>query len=586
VFSQLSGGGIRHLAAAVILLLVGCTQDGSEAPRAEDAARSFFDAWSQRNAIDMVAAFDQESRREWSAAEVETLLEESFDPSIVETLIVDGDGPVDEPDVADGETPNAGAMARVPYSLTFDFVGIERPATLEGGSLELTYQAEEGAWKVSWAEELLWPGIGTRASAFEIRSELPKRAPILDRDGKKLARGSGASRSYPYGALAGSTVGHVEPVGRKALRDEGSGYEAGDLMGGSGLEAGLEERLAGKPATIVSVVDDRGRRLEVVARTAGRRARPVTTTLDVDVQRAAEAAYGGTTGGAVVIDPQKGDLLAIVSSAQINPNSYVGVAGIEPFNRATSGLYPPGSAMKVVTAGAALDTGVVKPTTRLSGPKEYKGVRNFESGQYSSLDFATAVKFSVNTAFAQVAEDLGARQMTRYAEAFGFNRRPALPLEAARSSFPFPEDLSDLMWGSIGQAQVLATPLQMATVAATVANRGKRMEPRITLEDARSGERAISRATARVLSGLMENVVEGGTGSAARVSGLRIAGKTGTAEVDVEGKRKNHAWFVAFAPVENPQVAVGVVSELGGIGGQVAAPLARQIILGVLPHVR
>ena len=288
----------------------------------------------------------------------------------------------------------------------------------------------------------------------------------------------------------------------------------------------------------------------------------------------------------MVIAPDTGDLLAVVSSSPFDPNNYVGVADIEPFNRALSGLYPPGSAMKVVTAAAALDTKTITPSSNVTGPKEYQGVRNFESGEFGTIDFATAVKFSVNTAFAQVAEDLGARKMTKYAEAFGFNEPPAMALGAATSSFPFPEDLGDLMWGSVGQAQVVATPLEMATVAATIANGGRRMEPRIDRSQAPVGERAVKKKTASTMAGLMETVVEGGTGTGARISGVRVAGKTGTAEVDVGGERRNHAWFVCFAPVDDPKVAVAVVSEYGGVGGQVAAPLARQILVNVLPLVR
>jgi peptidoglycan glycosyltransferase len=239
-----------------------------------------------------------------------------------------------------------------------------------------------------------------------------------------------------------------------------------------------------------------------------------------------------------------------------------------------------------MTGAAALESKVVKESTPLTGPGEYKGVRNFESGVFGSIDFATAVRFSVNTAFAQVAEDLGARRLTRFADAFGFNREPSMPLGAAAPSFPFPQDEGDLMWGAIGQAQVLATPLQMATIAATLANKGKRMEPRIVLRGRREVRRVVSRRTAAVMSRLMENVVQAGTGTAANITGARVAGKTGTAEVDVNGRRMNHAWFICFAPANDPEVAIAVVSELGGVGGEVAAPLARGILTAVLPLVR
>lgn len=307
------------------------------------------------------------------------------------------------------------------------------------------------------------------------------------------------------------------------------------------------------------------------------------TTLDVEVQRAAEQAYGDTVGGAVVMHPASGDLLAIVSSSRFDPGSYVGASDVMPFNRALSGLYPPGSSMKVVTASAALDARVVTPATTVTGPKDYKGVRNFESGEFGAIDFATAVKFSVNTAFAQVAEELGGARLTRYARAFGFGVDPGMELGAATSSFPRPTELYDLMWGSIGQAQVLATPLEMASVAATVANGGKRMEPRATFIEPKRGRRVVARRTAGTMSRLMQDVVAGGTGVRAQIPGVAVAGKTGTAEVDVEGVRRNHAWFICFAPAEAPKVAVAVVSEYGGVGGRVAAPLARAILERVLP---
>jgi peptidoglycan glycosyltransferase len=161
-----------------------------------------------------------------------------------------------------------------------------------------------------------------------------------------------------------------------------------------------------------------------------------------------------------------------------------------------------------------------------------------------------------------------------------------MPLEAAQPSFPFPADEGDLLWSAIGQAQTLATPLQMASIAATIANGGTRMEPRIAVFDRPHGERVVSKKTASVMTTLMESVVQGGTGVAAQISGVEVAGKTGTAEVDVGGERRNHAWFICFAPAQDPKVAIAVVSEYGGIGGQVAAPLARAILTSVLPLIR
>jgi peptidoglycan glycosyltransferase len=470
-------------------------------------------------------------------------------------------------------------IATVPYLVSYFSSAADGPVMLEG-SLRLEYDAAADRWTTPLSAKLLWPGM-KGASGFAIHTRWEARGRILDRRGKVLARGSGDNRTYPFGVLAGSTIGHLEPLTEQEVKDGAPGT-VGDLVGGSGLEEGLQTRLAGKPDELLDVVTKKGRTLRTLGTHAGHPGRDAKTTLDVNIQRAATDAYGPTVGGAVVMQPKTGDILAVVTSAELDPNNWVGVP-LDPFNRALSGLYPPGSSMKVVTSSAALDTGTVTASTQLTGPQEYKGVRNFESESFASLDFATALKFSVNTAFAQVAEKLGAKRMKHYADAFGFNRVPTMPLHAATSSFPLPLDEGDLLWSAVGQAQVVATPLEMASVAATVANGGMRMEPRILLSDRPAGSRAMSRRSAATLTTLMEGVVQGGTGTAAQIPGVAVAGKTGTAEVDVNGVRKNHAWFVCFAPAGNPTLAVSVVSELGGVGGVVAAPLARGILSSSLP---
>lgn len=581
---------------AALLVLAGCDRwpEAVQPPaRAADVASAFVTAWNARDAEAMAAHVDDEA---WGAQRLSSLLARALPDEVIESVEVVLVGAVEQPPdealLADeGPQPTTTAS----YSVTYGSDASARPVTYEG-EMRLSYERSADAWAVAFSKELLWPEQ-PGATRFAIDQEWPRRAAILDRTGRKLALGAGDSRRYPFGSLAGTTIGHLEPA-----------RELDRLRGGSGLELALDKELAGTPTRKLVLLGkrrcgDRGgkrrnasraksragcerERLEVVGRVRGQRGRDIKTTLDVDVQRAAENAYGSTTGGSIVMDPSTGDLLAIVSSSAFDPSNYVGVGGIEPFNRALSGLYPPGSSLKVMTGAAALAEGVVEEGSTLSGPAEYKGVRNFESGEFGSLDFATAVKFSVNTAFAQIAEDLGARRLTKYAELFGFNEQPDMPLGAATSSFPFPEDEGDVMWGSIGQAQVLATPLQMASVAATIANGGKRMEPRILLKGPSRGDRVVPKNVAATMTRLMENVVTGGTGTGAAIAGVEVAGKTGTAEVDVDGKRKNHAWFVSFAPSSAPQVAVSVVSELGGIGGQVAAPLAGRILAAVLPVVK
>lgn len=561
------------LCCAAALLASGCTSSGTgepDVPAPDETLSEFVDAWNERDGAAMnelmVAPVRRLDRFFGSALGDEVDFEVEAESVVTKT-------------VSSGDESPAGTLADVEYAISYSVAGAVRERSFEG-TFEMELDGDR--WAVSWDTQAMWPEH-PGASGLRIARKWPRRAPILDRRGETLAAGPAPARRYPFGAAAGSTVGHVGALTKREAA--GTGYEPGELAGASGMELAFDERLAGTPGLRVEIVDGK-QRAGMLLRSQPLPGKPVKTTLDMRVQQSAAAAFGGTTGGAVVLDPKTGDVLAVVSSAELNPANYVGARDVNPFNRALSGLYPPGSSLKVMTGAAALETGVVDLGTKLTGPAEYKGVRNFESGEFGTLDFATAVKFSVNTAFAQIAEDLGARRITRYAKAFGFNRPPEMALGAATSSFPRPEDDGDLMWGSIGQAQVLATPLQMSTVAATIANGGRRMEPRISLAVRPSGERVVSRKTAATMTRLMENVVEGGTGTAARIGGVRVAGKTGTAEVDVNGKRMNHAWFVTFAPADDPKVAVAVVSELGGIGGQVAAPLARAILEATLPLVR
>lgn len=562
----------RRLAAALAAgsLAAACTgAGGSEPPPPGPVAKAFVDALQAGHAPTLAGLI--EAQPGLGETELQRILDRYRARGAIGVLDADLTGRA----LVERDDQGRPVAAEIPYRIEVTSYAVPEPFAMNG---ELPLVFGEDGWRVVWSEALLFPGIEAPGARFKLIYRWPPRARILDRDGEVLARGSGEERSYPQGTLAGSTIGHLGRLSQGSAR-----RRAGDLVGASGLELGLEERLAGTPGARLLIVAG-GKPVRAVGEVAPRPAKDVRVTLDVDVQRAAEAAFGTTVGGAVVLDPRTGDLLAVVSSGAFDPNNHVGASGISPFNRALSGLYPPGSSMKVVTAAAALDTGTVTPATRLTGPREYKGVRNFESGEFGTIDFATATQHSVNTAYAQVAEKLGPRRLTRYAERFGFNRVPAMPLPAARSSFPFPADLGDLMWSSIGQAQVLATPLQMATVAATVANGGVRMEPRVVLDEPARGERVMARATARALTELLERVVRAGTGVRAQLP-VGVAGKTGTAEVDVAGERRNHAWFIAFAPSADPRVAVAVVSEYGGVGGQVAAPLARAILAAVLPLV-
>lgn len=567
---------MRALAAVLLAVpAIGACTDEVDVPSPSTAASDFGADWAGRRAGEMVEFFDATSAEQWTPKSLQKWLDKALEAGDVKSFDVET-GTIRTP-VVESEEELEGLEATVPYTVSYSSSIADDEVAFDG-ELAMTHTSADG-WTVAWTEEHMWPGI-EGAAGFAVDVKEPKRGAILDRNGRPIAKGTAERRRYPFGSVGGSTVGHIEPVSKKKAI---GGLEPGDLVGASGLEAGLEDLLTTASGGDLLVVDDTGETIQIVGGRPPGKPENVKVTLDMKMQGAAENAYGGEVGGAVVMDPETGDLLAVVSSSPFDPNNYVGVEGIDPFNRALSGTYPPGSSMKVVTASAALDTGEVKPSTTVTGPGEYKGVRNFESGQFGSIPFSLATQKSVNTAFAQIAEDLGAKTMTAYAEAFGFNQDPTMPLDAATPSYPFPENLTDLMWSSIGQAQVLASPLQMASVAATVANGGKRMEPRILLSDKPSGKRAMSAQSARKMTDLMELVVVEGTGTAANLGNPTVAGKTGTAEVSVGGEIKNHAWFICFAPSDDPKIAVAVVSEFGGVGGEVAAPLARQILQAVLP---
>ena len=571
---------------AVLLLLGACTGEGrggspDEEPAPDPVAEAgaiadeIFPLLSEGDPTALGELVDAGSARRF----VRSLEQATKAGLITEVTFSEAGEAAPHEDSSGGSTPAEPAVVQVPYEVSW-VSEIGKDPIVMAGDLTLERSGEE--WVPRLQRSLLFPGEDG-AAGWLVENKWLKRGRLLDRSGAILATGSIENRRYPHGSVAGTTIGHIGTLTKKNVKDGAPGAP-GDVVGASGLEEFFQERLGGTPERRLLLVDRKGKKVRVAARDEGRPGKDVKTTLDLQLQRAAEAAYGSTTGGSVIIQPSTGDLLAVVSSSAFDPNNYVGATDVQPFNRALSGLYPPGSAMKVMTAAGALDSKTVTASTIVTGPAEYQGVRNFESGAFGSIPFSSAVKFSVNTAFAQVARDMGAKKLTRYAEAFGFNSDPAIGF-AGTSSFPLPEDLGDLMWASVGQAQTLATPMQMASVAATIANGGKRMEPRIAKHIKPQGVRAVSPKVAATMTTLMESVVQGGTGVNAQIAGVRVAGKTGTAEVDVAGERKNHAWFVAFAPAGAPKFAVSVVSEYGGVGGQVAAPLARSIMQRVLPLI-
>jgi cell division protein FtsI/penicillin-binding protein 2 len=342
-----------------------------------------------------------------------------------------------------------------------------------------------------------------------------------------------------------------------------------------GLERVFEEQVAGRAGGELLA----GSR--VLARSQPRPGRDVRTTIDVAVQEAADVALAGRLGGVAALDPRTGEVL--------------GLAGI-----AFSAPQPPGSTFKIVTATAALETGKVKPSDEfpVETAATIDGVElENANGESCGGDFANSFAHSCNSVFAPLGVEVGAKELVAVAERYGWNEEPGIP-GALPSTIPSAAEIvSPLELGStaIGQFRTLATTLQMASVAQTVANGGVRMRPTLAPRSAAAaGERVTSAAVAKTLERLMVGVVEFGTGTLAHVDGVKVAGKTGTAELgDTRGDdpealarsgdpSNTDAWFTAYAPAGKPRVVVAVMLVRNGAGGATAAPAAQGVLVAGL----
>ncbi|WP_046529698.1 peptidoglycan D,D-transpeptidase FtsI family protein [Cellulomonas sp. FA1] len=348
----------------------------------------------------------------------------------------------------------------------------------------------------------------------------------------------------------------------------------------------------------------------------------VETTILPAAQQAARAALGDQDGAVVAIEPTTGRILALVSTPGFDPNAlavhstseaaaaYRALEG-EPGNplrsNATQERYAPGSTFKLVTAAAALESGSYTADTTVPSPVEYtppqtsRAITNFGGGSCGGdqVSLADALRISCNTAFAELGVTLGEDALREQSARFGFDDPDLeVPLRVTRSVFPTDLDPPALAQTAIGQRDVQASPLQMAMVASAIANDGRLMKPYL-VDTVRSADltvvsqnepeeysQAVSAGTADELTRMMVGVVDSGTGRAAQIPGVQVAGKTGTAQT-LEGQPP-HAWFTAFAPADAPRVAVAVIVENGGslgneaTGGGVAAPVAKAVIEAVL----
>jgi penicillin-binding protein A len=386
-------------------------------------------------------------------------------------------------------------------------------------------------------------------------------------------------------------------------------------LGQKGIEQSENDLLSGEKNEFASIIDELQNQEPEGA--------DLTVTLDAQAQRLAvsllQQAVASTpgsngAGSVVALDPSTGAVRVMASIPGFDPNAAASESTFKPIqndeaapllNRPTQNTYQPGSTMKVVTAAAALDSGEFTPDSTLSGRTgiEIGGVplQNAGGETFGDIDMDFALTHSVNTYFAQVGEQLGTDTMFEYMDRFGFNRDPELdyPDDQMRPSGVYDEnddlldknDAIDIGRVAIGQERLLVTPLQMAEVAATVANDGKLMKPTFLQDakdpdgrtidelDADEQDQVISADTANELTTMMTHVTEEGTAAGLTVQGASFAGKTGTAEINVE-EGTNRPWFIGFAPADDPQIAVAVMLETctGCFGGEVAGPIATQVM--------
>lgn len=452
-------------------------------------------------------------------------------------------------------------------------------------------------WTIFEAGALRQNALNRRAL---LQQERIRRGRILAADGTVLARSVRGRegtyhRTYPTGSLFAQTVG----------------YSFTDL-GQSGIERYRNPALDGETsATNLQAILDQlqGKR---------RQGDEVITTLDPAAQRTAISALGEHRGAVVALDPRTGAVEAMASTPSYDPNLLSSPSAYERLTRDSSGTplvnratqfgYAPGSTFKVVTATAAIDTGQYTPQSQVSGKDGIlvSGVplSNDEHESFGQLTLTEGLVKSVNTVYAQIAEHLGSRTLARYMNRFGFDRKPKLDYPGEQMSVSGEYLGQHLLAPSsryvdvgrlgIGQDKLQVVPLQMAEVAAAVANRGRLMVPHLAdrivdpegstvLTVAPRVQSVVMKpSTAASLTGMMEAVVTEGTGTAAQIPGVQVAGKTGTAETQI-GAAVNNVWFIAFAPAQNPRVAVAVtLQDVPGQGAEFAAPVARQVMETVL----
>jgi penicillin-binding protein A len=549
---------------ALVAFVVGAMAGTPGSPEKE-AAQRFVDAWERDEFAAMYEELNTASQRRIELNDFTTTYRDAAAIATLRSL--EADSPTD-PSSRNGETVVAVPIA----AATVAFGGVEA---------ELALPFDEGG--IAWDESLVFPDLHP-GEHLESQIDLAPRAPILAADGTPLAEGPAEARAHPLGSSAIDITGEVgtaEEDEMEALARQGFAPET--PVGISGLEQAFNARLAGKPGGSLLAVGDADGSTRTIAEAEPTAGAPVKTTIDTGLQEVAVGALAGRVGGIAVLDARNGDVRALAGQAFSAPQ-------------------PPGSTFKMITTTAALQKGIVSLDDEFEITNGANvGGRFIENanGEYCGGTFRQAFAESCNADFAPLGPEIGNDEFVATAERFGFNSPPTLyapgiiaQVEPAESTIPtdIGEDV-DLGVSAIGQGEVLATPLEMASVAQTIGNGGVRKPTSIVanrkLRPHAKPVRVMSKKIADELTELMIGVVTEGTGTAGAIAEAQVAGKTGTAELGPKPgeesaehpEQRKDAWFAAFAPAEDAKLAVGVLLvEAEAAGGEVAAPAAAEVL--------
>jgi cell division protein FtsI/penicillin-binding protein 2 len=551
-------------AVAVVAFVVGAAMGAPGSPQKEAADR-FTAAWAANDFGAMYAELNDGSKAAVSRDEFTAAYREA---EMVATLKSLEPGSAHDPD-------SSGGASAVPVPITVSTTAFGRFED------ELVLPFADGG--VEWDPSLVFPGL-RGGEHLESEIELAPRAAILANDGTPLAEGPANEREYPLGSTAIDVVGELGTASEDQLpKLSRHGFGPDTPVGISGLEQAFNTRLAGKPGGKLLAVDSSGSASRTIAESEPEQGAPVKTTIDPELQESAVIALAGRAGGIAVLDARNGDVRALAGQAFSAPQ-------------------PPGSTFKMVTTVAALQKGIVSLDDEFeitSGVNVGGRFLENANGELCGGTFRQAFAESCNADFAPLGPQIGNTDLVATAERFGFNSPPTLyapkivrEVEPAESTIP--EEIGeeiDLGVSAIGQGEVQATPLQMASVAQTIANGGVRMPTSIVnnkkLRPNAEPVRVMKKQIADELTELMVGVVTEGTGTAGAIPEAQVAGKTGTAELGPKPGSENEehpeqikdAWFAAFAPAEKAKLAIGVLLiEAEAAGGEVAAPAAAEVL--------